>query len=304
MKTSLSYLRELHKIQSDILLVCRPTEKTWWGDRCLYLGDGFDQNKQYNHRSILRNEVVIEFDDKNPVVNDVEAKKVSRALKKDRIAHSLWDSGNKSVHCSFFIETRQAGKISLLKKAVMNHYTRNCSIKPDKQLAGDSSLIRMEWGLNEKSGRIKRLIFKTNNHLRTNPLPNSVWMEYVKLRTTTTRRNISTNLDECTCVKYINNSVEFRKNEDGRERALFILIHSLKGKYNKENLIETLTTWYKYSGGFKIDDEGIRRKVNYHYNRDYGTFNMIKDLMEELGQTEIFNTCPVHRKTEPLNTKK
>lgn len=290
------YLREYYKRQEKILLVYRPSEKHSWADRCFYLEEGYDQEKEYNHRLILLNEVVIEFDDNDPQVNEKYAYVVSKKLKQDNIAHSIWDSGNKSLHIHFFVYTKNVGSIRLLKKVVMRHYTEGLPLKPDMRLAVDTHLIRAEFGIHEKSGRRKRPVYKTRNCLKDNVLPMSVWQKYATARTITIKRRTTQDVGGiCPCIKYIASAEQFRENQDGCERALFVLIHSgLKDKYSQPDLEDYLWEWYKYAGGYKLTEQQVRNKVRYHYKRSYGTFSMVKELLEELGKEDILRGCEIH----------
>jgi hypothetical protein len=86
--------------------------------------------------------------------------------------------------------------------------------------------------------------------------------------------------------KYILDAVKFRQSDDGRERALFMLIHCLKPQYkeNKEGLILFLQSWYSYSSGVKLSAKDIRNKVNYHWNKDYKIgIHYLNNLLESLG---------------------
>ena len=290
------YLREYYKKQKTILLVYRPSLKHSWGDRTLYLGDNYDQEKQYNHRIILEKELVIEFDDENPQINEQQAILVGKSLKRDGIKYSMWDSGNKSLHIHFFINTREVGNIRLLKKVVMRYYTEGMPVKPDMRLAAENHLIRAEFGIHEKSGRRKRPIFKSRDCFVENNLSQKIWQLYSTLRTTTIKRRTATDLnDKCSCLKYIASAEDFRENQDGCERALFILIHSgLKDKYTRQQLEDYLWEWYRYVGGYKMSEQDIRQKVKYHYHRNYGTYSMIKELLEDLGKEKILEGCLIH----------
>ena len=105
MKTLQWWLRRYIQFQDSILLVYRPTLKSWWGDRCYYLDDDYLQSKPYNHRSVLDNEVVIEFDEEDKTLNRKCADYVCKRLKTDNIGFSKWDSGNKSIHVHCMIDT-------------------------------------------------------------------------------------------------------------------------------------------------------------------------------------------------------
>lgn len=298
MNTLIEYLRVYRQRQPLILLVSRLSEKTHWADRCYFLDNDYLQEKHYNHRSILTNEVVIEFDKEDVTENLVLSVEVSKKLSDDSIRHSLWHSGNKSYHIHFFIDTKGAKNIRLLKKVVMRYYTQDLPSKPDMRLAVDGHLVRAEFGIHEKTGKTKTLIKRSPNALRENPLKDEIWGLYSKGVTTVIKRNISQDLnevDKCSCIKYIADSTRFRENEDGRERAMFVMIHSLKKNNTKEELTELLCDWYRYSGGYKLTPNQIGAKVNYHYNRDYGTYTMVKELLEEFGRKDLLEQCEVHK---------
>ena len=91
-------------------------------------------------------------------------------------------------------------------------------------------------------------------------------------------------------------------NHDGRERALFLLIHLLKSKNTKGELQEHLIDWYKYSGGYKLTNEDIKHKIEYQWNRNYnfGT-PYIKELLEDLGKVEIMEGCELHGSKNSIN---
>jgi hypothetical protein len=298
MNTLTEYLRVYRQKQEKILLCSRLSEKTHWGDRCHFLDNEYVQSKHYNHRSILANEVVVEFDDEDPNKNLVLAVEVSKKLKEDSIRHSIWYSGNKSYHLHFFIDTQGAKNIRLLKKIVMRYYTQGLDIKPDMRLAVDGHLVRAEFGIHEKTGRHKELIRRSPESTRDNKLPDHIWGLYSKGVTTIIKRDMTQDLndvDKCSCIKYIADSTRFRENEDGRERALFVLIHALKTKYSKEELVEVMSDWYRYSGGYKLSPQDIERKVSYHHHKTYGTYTMVKELLEEFGRVDLLEQCDVHK---------
>lgn len=92
-------------------------------------------------------------------------------------------------------------------------------------------------------------------------------------------------LDTHPSVKFLLDTAQFKECEDGRERALFILIQVLRHKYEKEELTKTLQEWYRYSGGTKFSDYDIERKVKYHIARQPYTITpyYVNELLEELG---------------------
>ena len=117
-----NYLMKYYHIQDKIMLVYRPTLKSNWACRCLFLSDKYEPNIAYNHRSILSNEIVMEWDDDNEVLNRKYADIVSSRLRKDNLKVAKWRSGNKSIHLHCFVNFKTVGNISLFKKVFMKHY--------------------------------------------------------------------------------------------------------------------------------------------------------------------------------------
>ena len=283
-----AYLREYYKLHENIVLVSRPTEKTYWNDRCSYLDDNYNPNKHYNHRSVLDNEVVIEFDMDDPAENVRLSTLVENRLKEDRIAYSAWFSGGKSTHIHFLINTKNCSNIRLLKKIVMSYYARDCDVLPDLRLAENNHLVRAEFGIHEKTQINKHMLRKFKNPILEQDLTNKVWQIYSHKQTAVVKRRVSCDLSsvlESKEVGFLLSSTQFRELGDGRERVLFALIHLLKTKYtDKSELVKYLVDWYKYSGGYKLSSSDIVHKVNYHYNRSYRiTEDYIKELLEEIG---------------------
>jgi hypothetical protein len=106
------------------------------------------------------------------------------------------------------------------------------------------------------------------------------------------QRRVTTDVNTLTehpGLKYILTAHQFREAEDGRERALFMLIHLLKPKHtDKAELTKYLQEWYRYSGGTKLLDRDIERKVSYHWNRDYNiTERFLDELLESIGREDL-----------------
>ena len=286
-KSFKGYMQKYGDMQEDITLCYRPTLDKGWNDRCLYQDTTYDEYKPYNHRSILNNEIVIEFDEDDKETNTKYAELVIERLRKDKVAYSLWDSGNKSHHVHFLLDMKQCLNISLLKKVVMRHYTEGFPIKPDMRLAG-LHLVRAEFGVHEKSGSTKHKIKETTGYPKVSTIKEEIWEDYKKEQIISVKRRLSrdlTDLSSHPLVRYLLNTVKFQnKVGDGHERTLFMLIHVLKPKYDsKEKLTKFLCEWYRYSSGTKLRDFEIRNKVKYHWNRDYCiTENFLHDLADEL----------------------
>jgi hypothetical protein len=292
MKSLTTYLTKYYKIQDKILLVHRPESASSWRDRCFYLDKDYNTTTPYNHRSILTNEVIIEYDFDDKEKNKELVKEVSRRLYKDGMSHALWYSGNKSCHLHCFISVNNATNISLLKKTFIRHYTKDLPT-PDLQLCSGNHLIRAENGLHESTKLKKTLIMKDTRYPFVNDLAKEVWEKYIHaVRESISRRIVynSRSLTDLKGFKYIVTSHEFREAEDGRERAMFMLIHVLKASYKDkiQEFIKFIQEWYRYSGGHKLTEKQIEGKVRYHWNRSYNiTENYLNDLLRSIGKEEL-----------------
>jgi hypothetical protein len=163
-------------------------------------------------------------------------------------------------------------------------------IWPDLRLAGNNHLIRAEFGLNEKSGYEKDLLFKSPTYPCLSVIPQKIWDDYERAQknSVSIRMGVQTkDLADSAIVKLLLDSASFKDNmDDGRERVIFALIHILKSKYkNKQDLADFLYEWYLYSSTQrpKLTDKDIYNKVSYHWNREYFiTHNYLVGLIEEI----------------------
>lgn len=291
-RTLTTMLHSYYDIQEQIVLVYHPDNDCSWSDRCLFLDDDYAPGKQYNHRSILKDEIVVEFDSEDKEDNASNAREVAKRLRKDGFEVAHWKSGNKSEHVHFFIDTGIASSPDILKRIVMRFYTNGLP-RPDMQLAASNHLIRAEYGVHEKTGQEKRPIRVDKRYPRKQRLNESIWHEYI----TQKKRSVSWHMSNA--VKDIENhpiviklldGIKFKDDVgDGRERVLFTLIHVLKPEYSKrengkKELLEFLQEWYRYSGGGKMTRDDIRHKVNYHWRKEYTiSHKHLTNLCDELG---------------------
>lgn len=287
------YLNKYYDIQDRIVLVYRPNLKTGWGERCLFLDDNYKPHLRYNHRSILTPEVVFEFDNEDMELNKKLVDIIGKRLHRDGFGWTKWYSGNKSTHLHTFINTKKARNIPSLKRSFIRHYTSDLPTVPDMRLASKNHLIRAEHGIHEKTGNKKDFISARGDFPSMVEPPQGVWERYNREQEIISKRKLTrdlTSLETHKGFKYIINSEEFRASDDGRERALFMLIHILKPKYKdrKSELINFLQEWYRYSSGMKLTDHQIASKVNYHWNRNYNiTSRYINELLESIGRSDL-----------------
>ena len=290
MKALIWWLEKYYDIQEEITLVYRPDEESSWGNRCLYLGEGYNPNIQYNHRRMLRNEVVIEFDNKNPEKNKELALDAAKHIKALGIDYSLWFSGNKSYHVHLLLDMGKAVYPSDLKRCFMRSVCKG--ELPDLQLAGDNHLIRAEWGVHEKTGKKKELLYRTRNYPSVSRIPPRIWEEYYQERRQASFNRVANNeqIKEHPGFKFILESCEFKESDDGRKRALYVLTNVLKKDYadQKEELIKLLQDWYRYSGGKGMSDRDVAQHVNYQWNKSYTiSERYLNEFLESIGRGDL-----------------
>lgn len=284
-RTLSTYLEKYRKIQPDIALCYRSSENAWWNDRCVYLDNDYSDIKKYNHRMILENEVVIEFDTDSPEENKSLVESIIPKLRRDGIRYSLWHSGNKSYHLHFFVDTKKASNIRLLKKSLMRYYTSHLDKLPDLQLAS-THMIRAEFGLHEKTGKHKNLVTESPKYPVLCEVPQAVWKRYSEEMTKVQKWKMSmsvADLANSELVKELLDTRNFGKYNDGRERIIFTLANILHTKYDKLELCQLLVDWYKYTNGRKLTEGQIKYRVYKAYKKPYNlTEAYIRELLEEL----------------------
>lgn len=294
MSSLTTYLRKYYPIQEEILLVYRPDQSKGWSERCLYLDDDYSPHIRYNHRSILKNEIVIEFDEDDKETNRQLADRVSQRLSEEGFTWTKWYSGNRSTHIHTFMRVGNVRNLVLLKKCFLRYITLGLEQVPDMRLASNNHLIRAEFGIHEKTGEKKSFISTSGGKFpKLVEPPLVVWDMYVQEQRANMKRRISNDLKDIEAhpgFQYIVNSEQFRTSDDGRERALFMLIHVLKPKYKdkKQELIKFLQEWYRYSSGRKLNDRQIAGKVYYHWDKDYSfSERYINELLESIGRSDL-----------------
>jgi hypothetical protein len=285
------FLSEYLKWQDEILLCYRDSEESSWADRCMFLGENYNPNKAYNHRSIIANEVVIEFDEKDASKNKALAEAVCSKLDKDNIVYSSWISGNKSVHVHVFFDFKEAKHQATLKRAIMNHYTDGIG-EPDFRLCADNHLIRAEYGVHERTGKQKSPIYCAREYPKLNRIAPAIWDRYNAVMASRVKRELSgqvTDLSQYTGYKYVLTAHEFRATDDGRERAMFMLIHTCKRNYKtKEELFTFIWDWYRYCSGYKMSERDVWHKVTYHWDKEYTiTTQYLNDLLRSIGREDL-----------------
>lgn len=259
MDTIKEYLDYYSTIQ-PIEVVYRPNPKVGWGrNRKIYDGKC---DLKYNHRTILDNEVVFDFDSDKKEENLENSWIVCERLSEDNIYFTVWDTGSKGIHIHcLFNGLTEYKDLSTIKRTILKYYAYGMNI--DYQLS-TKHLIRMEYGINDKVwANNKQPLSDTS--IVWNNIPEIIIIEYKKELNKYLERRLLTpvDVDEQIIKDFLEGKFEVT---DGREKFLFFLINMLKNKIPENDLGDRLISWYKYSGGSKLSEQEIRRKIRYHIN--------------------------------------
>lgn len=281
-----SYLNYYNELQEDILLVYHPSENSYWNDRVLYLGENYSNHKRYNHRTVLKCEVVFEYDikDKN-TLNEGYANIIYQRLINDGLKPSMWFSGGKSFHIHVLLDIVEYENLYRLKQEFMKYYTKGLP-SPDLQVCADNHLIRAEGGIHEKTMNYKMLVKEHPEYPSLSKVKQEIFDVYEeKLAYLDSLPPMDLSyLEQTEEVKMIMNAEEFKKYNDGRDRAMVLLIHILKDKLEKPQVEEYLCDWYKRTGGYKLDRKGIRAKIDSNWAKNYSySMNYVNNLLVEIG---------------------
>lgn len=283
--TLLWTLQSLHKLypEEPIMLLYRPSATSNWADRCIMYDKKYSPFKPYNHRSILNNEIVIEFDHDDKEVNKKVTLEVLKRLRDSNIAYSYWDSGNKSFHVHALVDIPEDVNRKYFKKAFLEAFTQGLEIKPDYAVCNNNHLIRAENGIHEKTGRHKTLLRSTEGYPKVSQGPERVLQIYRQreaIRLSTPRPR-DKNLSKSTGVQYLLT----HGTKDGRTRALFILAQALRGSQQEDEIIRTLQEWYQKTGG-KMSKSQVASEVRRHLKTEYSlSERYVNEFLEEIGVT-------------------
>lgn len=278
-------VKELQRVtgQENYVLCSHPTENSSW---IRHPASDIQEDIHYNHRTIFRDEIVIEYDDEDINKNYEYAQRTSKKLSRNNIPHSTWFSGNKSYHVHFLLDLQpyEDKHIRTVKETIMKYYgqheiKRNGVVTPDLNLAVPNHMIRAEHGIHEYAQKHKTVIDEDYKYPELLDLPQSVnkavyqslkkakkYIEKVQSQESVD----TTYIQKQPLYKYLRNPENMKRVGDGKKRFLFILINQLR--QNEEPYKDTLRKvkdWYYKAGGEELTPEQIKSHVEHSYNNDY-----------------------------------
>lgn len=136
-------------------LTLNPSADQWFIERC-------------NHRQILKNEIILDFDRPIPpdkLLEDYDVKRIIAKLIEDDYRFSVFHSGSKGVHIHIFndwlIPSLRAER-EQFRTQLIKYYQRLFVVGLDLQKASDSCMIALEHTPHWKTGNTKTLIYNHN----------------------------------------------------------------------------------------------------------------------------------------------
>jgi hypothetical protein len=308
-----SHLMKLNYSKFKISLMDRDTKKwTKW--------DSFPGSLVHNgnlqmavdvHRSMLDNEIVIESDYPDYIDNFEASKVIGKIIEGKGFTPHYYYSGNKSIHIHIFLDWTTFFQIENRKEFIIWLRTKmiNCwdtKIKQfDKDLINASHLIRCELSKNKKG--FKTFLGYTHNDLSFVPYicneDNRIYPRIGEIKLSSPHcieeltEEFMTDRDKpkptpiskfnsSDCPNKIRESVgrilsdDFKKLNDGRSRAMFIIVSELRRVMGDDKARPVVNDWNVRMGSpIKQSEIDYRfTKKSYILSNKY-----INDFLEELG---------------------
>lgn len=291
----------LEEHSPDCKLAYHPSKRSRW----IYTTVSEREDLDYNHRSVLQNEVVLDLDAKTKEENFEALRKIVARLGALGIKHSVWESGGKGFHVHTFWKRLGTVKEQRLMKDLLSAWlTWRTGAKVDTQLNGNH-LVRLEYGYYEKTypKGDRKLPINAENHFVENEIPEHLWGEYATEVLSWALRRLSPEKKKPLrgvpiCLRYIM-SQEFKKHRDGTKRALFV-IASYHRKLSDDALFELLTEYNSYYCSEKLSDRKIKsliRSVRKHKGRPVGC-RYRHELLREVGAGSVADACEQKKGSE------
>lgn len=256
----------------------------------------------YNHRDVLPNEVVFDFDEEEYEDNAHQAAKVSTILNRAGIKHSVWVTAGKGMH--IHTSWRGLAKVAeprLLKNLIADHFLQGTKIKVDRQLMG-RHMVRMEWGHHEKA--LPEEKFKTikidRGHFKLNDVPKEVWplykqkvIGYALTRMRWEGKEVPK--QEPYCMKYFM-SQEYREKRDGGKRAMFVVASYYRDLPDKElgNILLQYNNYVLKKPVLKEQIYATIMSVRNNKGRPVGCAYR-HDLLKDIGCRDVVEKCDLLR---------
>lgn len=241
------------------------------------------RDTQPGHRYIFPDEIVIDLDNDDIRINKKNAKKIEKRLEKKGLTYRKFYSGNKGYHFHLFfpeLKDYEGFHNKIMKQLIVYGFIfgcehmckhKDCLIKEysvDTQLTG-KHLIRCEYGLHEKTGRVKRLL-KDNLSEMENIIPINIKKKFEDIS-----ENVKVDFSNLNIVHRSPtfNAIISNYLSDGKKRACFFLASRLKlmGKTEEETL-NVIMQWNNNIQKLQLTEQNIRNVVYNGYKEPKGLY--------------------------------
>lgn len=263
-----------------------------------YKGTGYDPKLDYNHRTVLASEVVIDFDHPETKENKrLFEEELLPKLQKGLYNFSAYTTGGKGIHVHLlFPELLKYDSVArkAIKTLFIKGLCKGFSKFLDYQLCGNH-LVRLELTNNENTyNKKQKELLLWNDGFDFNSLPGWVLDDY-ELAVEEEKKIVMiprTDKSIPDCVNYLLNE-DFRSLGDGFKRASFGIASYLLGVgFDKGDVYNMLLKWDGYVNKQPFGKEAIKRLVDYHStNPKHVGVKYIHNLLKELGKGDVCKTC-------------
>lgn len=281
-----------------------------------------DERLYVNQRQRMIDEIVFDIDvdpmnflkwdffGKGPKIATKVAYQISDKLCRDNIPHYFHLTGGSGGHLHAFIDDLKLMKNKLdrqnLKKRLIRHYaygfitkTKDRPFHVCNNGSSDGLLIALENSRSRK-GRLKTLVFSRDESCfkESSRLNHKVWKDFKKHKADLKNykpQEFKSN-GEPSCIKYLLYE-DFRNLNEGRMRALFILVTYFKYKgLSDEDIFFKIKDWHHLTlnSYYKITDSTIRSTIR--SNKGLYMCPYIKGLLEELNMLKLCRGCKGYSK--------
>ena len=312
------YLEDLNNKQKlKIALMDRDTNNwTKWGDFPGQLLSSRHNGVAVDvHRSMLKNEIVIESDYPDYIDNFEAAKIIGRIIEGKGFVPHYYYSGNKSIHIHVFIDWTTFFQVKDRKEFIEWLRTKMVSCwdtnirQFDKDLIKASHLIRCELSKNKKG--YKTFLGYSHNDLSFIPYicnednriyprlgkiipssPNCAWElveEFLEHKNKPKPTNVSNfNPDDCPgeTRKAVQRllSDDFKEVGDGLSRATFIIVSELRRVVGDDDARVMINDW-----NVRMGSPIKQSEIDYRFTKKAYTLSnkYINDFLEELGMLKV-----------------
>jgi hypothetical protein len=262
--------------------------------------DDFIKKETYvNHREVFYDELVFDIDmnkDLSTPVAKAEAKKIAFEIKEKlnahKITHTIWETGGSGCHIhAFFPELFNYNTLDniILKRCLLLYFAEGY-IRPRNKMGKvqlqKNTLIQLEDAKHRKGG--KKKMVELNFFDGDNVIPKIIFDIYKdeKEKNHLMERYFKADLgNKPEAILFLENE-KFQSFQDGRDRALYVLIAYYKQFFSDEDVFKKMVEWNRSMVGNYFSERIIKAKIR--SAKPCLPVNYLIELLIELGADEKY----------------